>query len=467
MARLGKILLFLLGVVFLLDLQVRFPERSDLKHPPRLHADEAVQWSLAKDAAGGVPYSVNEDKFHGPALAVATRGVFAARGLAFDDATVADLRQIPFCFFVLICAVPLCLTGVAWPMRLLAALLLWRGAAGCYFGEYFIQETLLVAGFVWGVLLWLRSADEGRPAWWAGFAGAAFGLALACKVTTAAYLGLFALALVWCARDTLTWRRSAWAVAGALVVGIALQTSLFTDGHGLVAWGHQFVRSFAVASGNADTLPLTNPGYWVAVGVWLALLVVARLLRRGPRSSADAPLVTAVGCFLFHLALPYKTPWLLFLPVCLSLTMVWPLLAEGTWWSRAVGFAGATAFSLVSVANLDEHTPTDAHIWNLPEQLSSYRADWQAAHPGRPFYVAIDGGHYWPLPYYLRAFQVGYGDFPAAAQAPVRFLVRTDASRPEVPGYRAYSLDLRKGERYWVLLDASVKLKRLPCGPFN
>jgi len=121
MARFGKILLYSLGVVFLLVLEVGFPERSDLMHPPRLHADEAVQWSLAKDAAGGVPYSVNEDKFHGPALAVATRGVFAARGLAFDDATVADLRQIPFYFFVLICAVPLCLTGVAWPMRLLAA----------------------------------------------------------------------------------------------------------------------------------------------------------------------------------------------------------------------------------------------------------------------------------------------------------------------------------------------------------
>lgn len=467
MARFGKILLFLLGVVFLLVLEVGFPERLDLMHPPRLHADEAVQWSLAKDAAGGVPYSVNEDKFHGPALAVATRGVFAARGLAFDDATVADLRRIPFCFFVLLCAVPLCLTGVAWPMRLLAALLLWQGAAGCYFGEYFIQETLLVAGFVWGVLLWLRSADEGRPAWWAGFAGAAFGLALACKVTTAAYLGLFALALVWCARDTLTWRRTAWAVAGALVVGVALQTSLFTDGHGLVAWGHQFVRSFAVASGHADTLPLTNPGYWVVVGTWLALLVVARLLRRGPRSPADAPLVTAVGCFLFHLALPYKTPWLLFLPVCLSLTMVWPLLAEGTWWSRAVGFVGATAFSLVSVANLDEHTPTEAHIENLPEVVSSYRSDWQAAHPGRPFYVAISGGHYWPLPYYLRAFQVGYGDFPAAERAPVRFLVRTDASAPALPGYRVYSLDLRKGERYWVLLDDSVPLRKSACSPLN
>ena len=55
-----------------------------------LHADEAVQWSLAMDAAAGTPYSVNEDKFHGPALAVATRAVFALRGLGFEQAEVDD-----------------------------------------------------------------------------------------------------------------------------------------------------------------------------------------------------------------------------------------------------------------------------------------------------------------------------------------------------------------------------------------
>jgi hypothetical protein len=71
------------------------------------------------------------------------------------------------------------------------------------------------------------------------------------------------------------------------------------------------------------------------------------------------------------------------------------------------------------------------------------------------------------LPYYLRAFQVGYGDFPAAARAPLRFLVRTDASAPQVPGYRTYSLRLREGERYWVLLDDSVPLKKSFCSPLN
>lgn len=46
---------------------------------PSLHADEAVQWSLAKDSTAGVAYSDNKDKFHGPALALVTRGVFAVR----------------------------------------------------------------------------------------------------------------------------------------------------------------------------------------------------------------------------------------------------------------------------------------------------------------------------------------------------------------------------------------------------
>jgi len=39
--------------------------------PERLHADEAVQWSLAKELSEGTPYSTHQDKFHGPTLATA------------------------------------------------------------------------------------------------------------------------------------------------------------------------------------------------------------------------------------------------------------------------------------------------------------------------------------------------------------------------------------------------------------
>ncbi len=421
--------------------------------PPSLHADEAVQWSLAKDAAAGAAYSDGQDKFHGPALALATRGVFALRGLKFDDATESDLRFVPFLFYLLVCAAPLALRGVSWPLKASAAVILFLSSAGCYFGQYYIQESLLVAGFVWGILLWTESADDPRPGWKLSLAGAGFGLALACKVTAAAYLGVLLLALLFLARETLNWRRTAWAAAGATLVWLSLQTWLFTDMNGVAAWGRQFWRSFGVASGNEDTLALTNPGYWWVVGLWLALLVAIRLRRAGPRSVRDVPLALAVGCFLFHLALPYKTPWLLFLPVCLSLAVIWPRLAEGSVLSRSFSAFLATAFVCASALVLERHTDTRFHGNGFARELGAYRRSWERANPGKDFYVAVDGGHYWPLPYYLRAFEVGYGDFEGAERAPVRILQAQDGSRPAVPGRRTYSLSMRAGEQFWVLLQ--------------
>jgi hypothetical protein len=437
-----------------------FRDTSYLKDiPPKLHADEAVQWSLAKDSEAGISYSDNQDKFHGPALAVAAKAVLAVRSVSFDDATQADLQLVPFLFYLLICAAPLCLRGVSKTGRFLAFTLLLLSSAGCYFGHYFIQEPLLVAGFVWGVLLWLQSAGGERPAWWALFSGAAFGLSLACKVTAAAYLGILLLALLIFDRETLSWRRVGWATLGAVFIWVSLQTVLFTDWAGMVAWGHQFWRSFAVASGNDDTLTLTNPGYWWTVGLWLAALVGIRLIRGGPRSADDVPLALAVGCFLFHLALPYKTPWLLFLPVCLSLAMVWPVLAEGRVWTWAACFAGANLFVLASCEILQRHSATHSQLYQRLDEIAEIRAAWEKQYPSRPFYIAVEGGHYWPLPYYLRKYQVGYGEFAGSEKAAIRFLPALNRPEPKVPGYANYFIHLRSDEPYWMLVDASVAPK--------
>lgn len=419
---------------------------------PSLHADEAVQWSLAKDSSAGVAYSENQDKFHGPALALATRGVFAVRGLNIDDASESDLRLVPFLFYLLICAAPFVLRGVSLLTKTAVAVLLLLSSAGCYFGHYFIQETLLVAGFVWGALLWMESADAPAPWWQLALAGAGFGLALACKVTAAAYLVLFLLTLLFLARETLTKRRIAWAAVSATLVWVGLQTCVFTDLNGLAAWGHQFGRSFGVASGNDDTLPLTNPGYWWAIGLWLAFLVAVRFYDPRPRSARDVPLALAVSCFLFHLALPYKTPWLLFLPVCVTLSWVLPLLAEGTPGRLVVALSFATLFVWTSLIVLERHTHTRFNGRSLAEKVGEYRKAWQQANPGKRFYVAVSGGHYWPLPYYLRAHPVGYGDFKGAEDAPLRFLPAHDDSQPFVHGRQTYSLQVRSGERFWVLV---------------
>jgi len=424
---------------------------------PSLHADEAVQWSLAKESAAGAAYSDNQDKFHGPALALVARGVFAVRGLSFDDATELDLRLVPFLFYLLICAVPFALRGVSMLTKASVAALLVLSSAGCYFGHYFIQETLLVAGFIWGALLWMESADAPGHWWQLAMAGAGFGLALACKVTAVAYLLIFFLTLLVLARRTLTMRRIAWVAAGAAFVWIGLQSWLFTDLKGLEAWGHQFWRSFGVASGNDDTLPLTNPEYWWAIGLWLAFLVGVRFYDAKLFAVRDVPLALAVLCFLFHLALPYKTPWLLFLPVCISLSWVLPLLAEGSAGRLVVSLSFATLFVWISVCVLERHTRTSFNGNSLAMQLGGYRDAWQRANPGKRFYVAISGGHYWPLPYYLRAHSVGYGDFTGAEEAPVRFLPAYDDSLPVVPGRQVYPLQIRNGEHYWVLVEGVEK----------
>lgn len=419
---------------------------------PGMHADEAVQWSLARDASLGIPYSDNQDRFHGPALAVATRMSLALQGQSFQTVTKEQLRQVPYAFYLLLCLAPLALGGVPWPARVTAALLLFFSSAGTYFPNYFIQEPLLVAGFVWGVLLWQRSGADGRSPRWALVAGAGFGLALACKVTAAAYLGVLFLALLLFGRETLRWRRVGWGALGTVAVWVCLQTSVFTDWDGMVAWGLQFWRSFGVASGNDDTLYATDLNYWWMVGAFLLGLGGLRLLQRQRHTLADVPLACAVGCYLFHLALPYKTPWLLFLPVCLALALVLPVLLNGSAMRWTLGVVGATVFVYSSGLTCKWHTATDYKVACLPAQMAEIKAAWLKPHPQGQFYIAVEASHYWPLPFYLRDFQVGFGDFAGAEQAPVRFIKATDRSKPMVPGYAATYFELRQREGYWMLV---------------
>jgi hypothetical protein len=97
---------------------------------------------------------------------------------------------------------------------------------------------------------------------------------------------------------------------------------------------------------------------------------------------------------------------------------------------------------------LSAHTPTSPDIPRFQAKVANLAKAY-----GDKFYVAIEGGHYWPLPYYLRKYPVGYDDFPQAAKAPLRLLPANDASEPVVPGYAVSSLTLREGgDRYWVLV---------------
>ena len=128
--------------------------------PGPLHADEAVQWSLAKELSEGTPYSTNQDKFHGPTLATALLISAKVTGTAPTEMSEHYLRSVVSIFLGLMAAAALILPGVGrGPRYVTAAFIVLTG--GCTpFGYYFVQEMLLVTGFVWGVALWMRAEDS-------------------------------------------------------------------------------------------------------------------------------------------------------------------------------------------------------------------------------------------------------------------------------------------------------------------
>jgi hypothetical protein len=446
----GTVSRFGLAIVIALGLWVS-GSMANIWHWGYLHADEAVQWSLAKELSEGTPYSTHQDKFHGPTLATALLISAKVTGTAPMDMSEDYLRSIVSIFLGLMAAAALILPGVGkGPRYVTAAFIVLTG--GCTpFSYYFVQEMLLVTGFVWGVALWMRA--EGSPPtsrWWL-LSGAAFGFALACKVTAAAYLVFFLLALLLLRRfvPDRRWLRFGF----GLVASWALFQSVgFTDLPGLKTWWLQLARSLGVASGRSeDTLFAESLAPWGWAAAWLAVFALARsgLSRAGWRSrhEADLPCLVALLVFLFHFALPYKTPWLLLLVFSLPLTLALPHLLDGRVTRVALLAVGMAAVAMLARPSLAEHTRTsDLGLFNAGVGRLAKAC-------GDEFYVAVEGGHYWPLPYYLRQYKVGFSDFPQAAKAPLRLILATDASEPFVPGYAVSSVTLREGgDRYWVLV---------------
>jgi hypothetical protein len=215
----------------------------------------------------------------------------------------------------------------------------------------------------------------------------------------------------------------------------------------------QLARALGVASGQSeDTLLAVSLAPWGWAAAWLAVFALARsgLSLAGWRSrhEADLPCLVAFLVFLFHLALPYKTPWLLLLVFSLPLTLALPHLLVGRTVRVLVLTPALVTVALMAQSSLSSHSQTVRGLTHFQKKVANLAKAY-----GGKFYIAVDGGHYWPLPYYLRAHQIGYGDFPLAAKAPLRLIPAHDTSEPVVPGYTVSSLTLRTGgDRYWVLV---------------
>lgn len=423
-----------------------------------LHADEAGQWSLMVEAK---PHSETQDAFHGPALGTLARAALAVFGVEPTTASEGALRAVPLVF-----GFTLLFSSFVRSHRS-SVLLGLLAIAPC---ARFIQEPILATSLVWAALFWLREDEvEARHLWRLRFvAGAAAGLALACKVTAALYLCVFAVSYLWL-------RRGERSRGGLVIFWLSTvffwaywQSTFFTDLPALAAWWVQLGRAFGVAAGvTQEPLKLVSVWPWILSTLLLLAAGYGRWRRRVEtplgRHRLDPLLLASALVLLVHLLLPYKTPWLLMTVDMLVLIVLLPELVfddlcrdfdEGTW--RVVRGLLLVLLSIgvfrwvadVRYAYLE----TSAAV---PPVARAIRA---AATSDSSFVIQVHGTNYWPLPYYLKGLSVGYGDYPGAERANVRLLEASGSDAPRAEGYKVTPIELRTNEVWWLLVRQDVEL---------
>lgn len=402
------------------------------------HADEAGQWSLAADAR---PHSLTGDRFHGPTLGLVTRAAHALAGAEVADAPPWALRAVPAAFLLSLVLLPWVLP-IGRRQGALAALLALPLVP---LSARFIQESLMVVALVWAAALWVRSGPGGetRPRLLAGLAA---GFALACKVTAALHLGLAALALLALRRTAPGWKGFLAFALGLTASWALWQGSFLTDLPALGTWWTQLARAFGVATGLAEPpLPMIDALPWFLSGALLALALALRFVG-APKDArghpADALLAAAASGYLFHLALPYKTPWLLMTADAALLTLVLPSLLAAR--GRAIGAACLLlALSTMLAADRQDYAETKADVPALAAALEDPAS--------RPALILVRGDHPWPLPFYLRRTRVAYGSVPDPSEAGLWLLQASGGDPPVAPGRRAVPFALRENELWWAV----------------
>jgi hypothetical protein len=423
-----------------------------------LHADEAGQWSLMVEAK---PHSETQDAFHGPALGALARAALAVFGVDPATASEGALRTVPLVF-----GFTLLFSSFVRSHRS-SVLLGLLAIAPC---ARFIQEPILATSLVWAALFWLREDEVEPQHLWRlrCVTGAAAGLALACKVTAALYLGVVAVSYLWL-------RRGERSRGGLVIFSVSTvffwacwQSTFFTDLPALATWWVQFRRAFGLAAGvTQEPLTLVSVWPWVLSTLLLVAAGYGRWRCRAEmplgRHRLDPLLLASAIVLLVHLLLPYKTPWLLMTVDMLVLIVLLPELIfddlcrdfdEGTW--RVVRGLLLLVVSIgvcrwvadVRYAYLE----TSAAV---PPVARAIRA---AATSDSSFVIQVKGTNYWPLPYYLKGLSVGYGDYSGAENASVRLLEASGPDAPRVEGYKITPIELRANEVWWLLVRKDIQL---------
>jgi uncharacterized protein (TIGR03663 family) len=407
------------------------------------HADEATGARITAQRleSGGARFDPRHH--HGPLLGGLAAPLSRLRGeTGWRDMSKHTLRLLPAFAGVLLVLVPLLgrrRYGDA-PM-LLAAALLATSPLLAYYSRMFIHEMLLaLAGMA--ALFFLTNG------WRLIVAGFLVGLMYATKetfvISMLAWSGA-GLCLMYETRTRIecaAWLRLRVPVIAALAVLILTAGFFYTDAFRNPRGAIDAVRTFFVyenVEGHDKSpfyylqllmLPHKSGGlWWFGTPVLLlALCAVAMTFRKEAMAAHERVFVRFIGWsalfhFLIYSLISYKNPWLACLPwahVCLLAGFAFsgimrlpvaPRIAIAA--LAVVGIvtqfkqARAATGRLASDArNPFAYVPTRRDVESLESWLARLR-DITPAGTLEP--VAVIGGDYWPLPWYLRAFdKTGY-----------------------------------------------------------
>ncbi len=452
------------------------------------HTDEAVNAFILGDLLSGKGYEYRTHDHHGPtlfhlvALPMRLSGVTDVAGMeAWMPRAVTAV-----CGAALVAGVFLLRDTLGRGATLAAAALLALAAPFVYYSGSFIHETpLMLLTLLFAAIFW-RWRESGKPGS-AALGGLLAGLMLATKETAAVML-LAILVSMLPGSPIKAGRRLAGIALGAGVAA-AVTVLFFSDFLRRPERLADLIEAARLHAGRGLGKEHAHPWhtYWGwsggVGGAWCAGLIAfgaaygAWLGRAVPFVRACA--LWALLLFIFHSALPYKTPWLM-LSFLLPLTLVSGYgiagaLAAIPRRSLAAGLtllAAGLLFSEtftkcfrepVSPANPLAYSPSGPDAERLAHDLTARLA----ATPGGPATaVRVVARDYWPLPWSLRKLpRVGFQNEPSGdVFTEPALVVCGPESVGEYAGLAPFdSYEIRPGIR--VFLAAHTTPQPLPQAP--
>ena len=414
-----------------------------------LHADEATGARITARMMESDDYRFDPKHYHGPTLGLVGGAAASLAGSeGWRDLRIGPLRVVTSTAGLLLVALPLLARrrfGNG-PM-LVAALFLATSPLLVYFSRMYIHEMLLA--LFGGLALW--QATGTRMRWLAGlWVGLMFATKETFAISMIAWVGAAAVVYlmetrgrpdvggVWrvCGRDAL--------VAGviALVVGFAFYTQGFRYWQGAV----DAVRTYFIyetVDGHDKPFgwyallmlwPDMRGGFrWGETVLGLAALVAVAVSFRPRAMPREAVLavrflaVSAVFHWLIYSLIGYKTPWLMVLPWVHVALLAGFAICHPALGRRGVQIAAVALFLVAAGAQVaqtarssfrfasDSRNPhaypaSSSDLNTLESWIARIdeAASFQSIEP-----IAVIGGDYWPLPWYLRRHHhVGYWPAP-------------------------------------------------------